>query len=607
MSNVAELTDFILDYVNGDREMRYAISITGEWGSGKTRYIERTLKEALKAEGKGLVRVSLFGISDSRGFFDRFVYEILSSRGEALVGDSDEDGEGNNLVRKGEQRGLMKVLGGTVLSVVQNKLKDAGLTYQPGSETLAGMLLQRDRLIVLDDVERAADSFSGNELFGIVNNFVENNGCKVVLVAKDHKSINNEILEKLVWKSCKFCPEPKELAKDILCGAECPHEEIGFHDVVLQAAVEVECRNARAMLKAKPLFEMLGRSTVLGNADFVLVNRKQTLLELMKYALQTPMQNEPKKPEEEDGESDEEAFLRIVRMGEYERYRDAFAIRDYFAADRFVMQEDVDRMVLEYLAKHYPESEGAKKMKRALDALRNIRVLDDDELGQALSDAGQCLRSCDFEINDLLSAVKLQNQYRSFEFSEAMPLEELRECAIKMVANDPEGAYGTFHDEYSAWARYGNYRDDPLLPEIDDFVVSEYERYLTKETIEVIDTDDPQCGVKLAERLGEYASRGYGFSSVGNRVFLDCFLKGDAVSQRALGVFFHDQQRHRASSGVDCEQERIWVKGLLDLIEECEPKSKSGKVRLQWLKNDAEELLKCYRVPDGEVIEEDSR
>lgn len=43
-----------------DKDNQYAIALEGDWGSGKTRFIEEKLTEHLKKSECDLVRVSMF-------------------------------------------------------------------------------------------------------------------------------------------------------------------------------------------------------------------------------------------------------------------------------------------------------------------------------------------------------------------------------------------------------------------------------------------------------------------------------------------------------------------------------------------------------------------
>ena len=59
----SEVNEYILHYVQKDKT-RMAIMLTGEWGSGKTYYIENELTHFLKNKNIAVVSVSLYGLDD---------------------------------------------------------------------------------------------------------------------------------------------------------------------------------------------------------------------------------------------------------------------------------------------------------------------------------------------------------------------------------------------------------------------------------------------------------------------------------------------------------------------------------------------------------------
>ena len=59
----SELNNYIFHYLKKDKTQT-AIMLTGEWGSGKTYYIEKDLVPFLKENKTTAVVVSLYGLDD---------------------------------------------------------------------------------------------------------------------------------------------------------------------------------------------------------------------------------------------------------------------------------------------------------------------------------------------------------------------------------------------------------------------------------------------------------------------------------------------------------------------------------------------------------------
>lgn len=76
-NNTKRIIREIDEYID-DKDHNYAIALVGEWGSGKTRFIEDKLKNHLKdRKQKILIRVSLFGISSSKELYERIADALL--------------------------------------------------------------------------------------------------------------------------------------------------------------------------------------------------------------------------------------------------------------------------------------------------------------------------------------------------------------------------------------------------------------------------------------------------------------------------------------------------------------------------------------------------
>lgn len=80
--DVSALEKSILDYMRDDNA-HYAISLYGEWGSGKTWFCDNRLKGLLKQNGFSLCRISLFGVES---------YEVVSTRIVTALLSIDESG-----------------------------------------------------------------------------------------------------------------------------------------------------------------------------------------------------------------------------------------------------------------------------------------------------------------------------------------------------------------------------------------------------------------------------------------------------------------------------------------------------------------------------------
>lgn len=188
-----EIIKVMLEYIEEDK-YKSAILINGEWGSGKTFFIteklSKVIKDKIKNDGK-YIYVSLYGVENVEELSNKLYSEICS---ETLV----------------------------KLSIVEKEKIDAGIKWIPKllyftkfipfiknynsiKKIMAPIIKEIAKIkkcvVVFDDIERCKIGIY--ELFGYINELVEHNEVKAILVANEEKIPDkenkyNEIKEKLV-------------------------------------------------------------------------------------------------------------------------------------------------------------------------------------------------------------------------------------------------------------------------------------------------------------------------------------------------------------------------------------------------------------------------
>lgn len=152
-----------------------SIMFDGHWGIGKSYEIERAFKENSRS-----CIVSLFGINNCQEIFLKLlfklgsrnetveqVYKVTTSLGKAFL----------------EHMGVNKVFADT----------SKGLTLK-----LLKKLKDENYIIVFDDLERVGSDFNFEEFLGIVEELLQFNGIKVILIANINKfdKINADVFSK---------------------------------------------------------------------------------------------------------------------------------------------------------------------------------------------------------------------------------------------------------------------------------------------------------------------------------------------------------------------------------------------------------------------------
>lgn len=191
----------ILNYLQ--MENTGALMVTGPWGCGKSYFFEHVLFDELKRKGYKPVRVSLFGLSSLSDLSKNIVCEFAQyttenkSFGEVL-------GEGAKFITR---------LG----SAVSSDYVDLKGLFGQGK--FLYKLVPKKSIISLDDLERAIEKYDINDLLGVINDLVENQHFKVIVIAnKDYidkrhglvgkrKTTHEVFYEKVIEKTLHFSPD----------------------------------------------------------------------------------------------------------------------------------------------------------------------------------------------------------------------------------------------------------------------------------------------------------------------------------------------------------------------------------------------------------------
>ncbi|GAB4545938.1 MAG: P-loop NTPase fold protein [Pleurocapsa sp.] len=191
---ISEINSHIEEYLDYYCELShapgFAVLLKGEWGCGKTWFINK-YREKLEKKKQKCLYVSLYGMtsfSEIESSFFQQLHPVLSSKGMAVTG---------------------KILQGVLKTSLKIDLnsdgKDDGtVSLQIPQINLPESFKKADEsILVFDDLERCQIDI-GN-LLGYINYFVEHQEIKVILVANENKLLKNssykDIREKLIGKT----------------------------------------------------------------------------------------------------------------------------------------------------------------------------------------------------------------------------------------------------------------------------------------------------------------------------------------------------------------------------------------------------------------------
>lgn len=199
------LVDGILNYLKIDSSG--ALMVTGPWGCGKSYFFEHFLFEKLRAKNFKPLRVSLFGLSSLNDLSKNIICEYAQYFTDNKILKKIADG-GANFIKNVEMKKV---------PLVSDYLDVKGIF---GSGKALYKLLSKNVVVCLDDLERAIEKYDINDLLGVINELVENQHLKVIVVANkeyidkqqcyknDSAASSHEVFyEKVIEKVLHFTPD----------------------------------------------------------------------------------------------------------------------------------------------------------------------------------------------------------------------------------------------------------------------------------------------------------------------------------------------------------------------------------------------------------------
>lgn len=161
-----EIIEVIKDYIH-DSIYNYALLIDGEWGSGKSYFVKEYLIPRIEANNdskkREFIYLSLYGIKSPEEI-SRQIYASLLNR----------------KVLKNEK--VQKVTS-TLVKILGDVIKNKGLEISNYKKDIEALVNLNNYILIFDDLERC--NCDVNEVLGYINNFVEHDGIKVILVANE--------------------------------------------------------------------------------------------------------------------------------------------------------------------------------------------------------------------------------------------------------------------------------------------------------------------------------------------------------------------------------------------------------------------------------------
>ncbi len=216
----------IIEVVNGFLDSQLynsALLIDGEWGTGKTYFLMGTLIPNIKERvPKRPLYISLNGINSIEEIKDQVAVFLITEK----VGRKGNEKSRRNKINSKSVQGWTPLLslGKSILNQYLYQYVNQYIDIESLKINIEDYFDLENQLFIFDDLERCACPI--NEVMGYLNNFVEHQGAKVILIAneaeicsgydEEEKVRYKKIKEKLIGHTIRYNPSLTDIYEKLI-------------------------------------------------------------------------------------------------------------------------------------------------------------------------------------------------------------------------------------------------------------------------------------------------------------------------------------------------------------------------------------------------------
>ena len=564
------LTREIINYAKDNTtSSRFAICLYGEWGSGKTYYCENVLKPALKDAGCKMLRISLFGVRSLSELYSRMLSAICHTDAPRIEKAAKSIGEG-------------------LSSVLHGYLASHGIRLDVSAETIIATLTLKKTLVVLDDAERS--KLPEEDLFGIVNDMVENHKWRIMLIRNKPIDLTNIGSEKTVSRQRESRPSAENLF-DAVVADDCIAESLDFNlrEAILSGMKASGQLNARALMRIVPTIRRVASSEIIHSEQIAPEGRKQAFADVVRFSLAVAAGDVPSKPERTAANSQQIDMQYVVAHTEWEKYQPLADVASPIGEGKLADDCTISDCLSTYIEKEYPESPADREAKALYDQMAQIGYLDDPDVSAIATKIASVISRHAFSSAWLYRLWTVNKSLRELGFTEALSADDVKRCYKEKVDEDPMAAYAVINAQYSVWIGTGGTERDPDLEDIYQYAIDSIQEHVDTYSIESIFRDS---GERLADQMKKKLDDPLPMlTTIPPTYVVECFFRGNGSSQNALHEFFGGTLRREFGRISDTESLTTWLQNIIELLDVQEAESRTGRMRKVWLKQNLLDVL----------------
>ena len=191
---MSELEKQLKEYLNTN-VYNYAFLINGQWGSGKTHFIKKFIKD--NNESKIFLNISLNGLENIEDIDIQIIEELIKHLGKGVL----ESINLKDIRKQVKSKNIMSLINkdfpNVILSVVLDLITDK--------------LDNKNVVLIFDDLERC--NIEIKKLLAYINDYIEKQELKVIIIANEKEMEEKDeyikIKEKFIGHSIEFIPNIK--------------------------------------------------------------------------------------------------------------------------------------------------------------------------------------------------------------------------------------------------------------------------------------------------------------------------------------------------------------------------------------------------------------
>lgn len=550
--NVSPLESNILNYMK-DENAHYAISLYGEWGSGKTWFCDNRLKYLLRQNGYSLCRVSMFGAESPKEASSRIVTALLYI---------DETGSSRGI--RNFKRFTSRLLSSN--SNLIKKISKAPTSLD--SSALLNLLPRKKCLIVLDDIERSPFFREHDNSFGLINDLCENQERKVLLVTGlNYPNEQKNQLEKVVWKKYSYVPSPKELYEATLSGSIPSISKCDFDikKAVIDGIEHSGSLSIRALIKARPSLITIASSNSLKNQTIDRSEREHSLSKAIELAI---LVSANALPEVEESSSTLEKVLVMDQLEGYEYLQEAL---EPLANGESVNENEIDHALSKFIEEKHSRTELDVEIDNLLSQIVSIREMDNEEATPLVVKLSNCIESGEIKPNKIKEVYTVWKMLRDIGFSENLSEQQLEMSFRKTIAANPLLTRDALTQQYLIWVQTGEARD-PFLDNLLQEANSRSEKQLMDSVNSLNEESDSNAASITLELLEQYASGDKDYlipASISAKSVTRAFESGSGKTQSGLIDFFKQKYKGRAYPyNKGAEESYRWLGEIVNALKD---------------------------------------